>query len=292
MNLTNKQDIQSLLSKHNIHPKKSYGQNFLVDQKVLEDILAAAGFLSSSDVRSRYASDVGNRHACSLLEIGPGIGTLTVELLKYAKSVIAVEADRDMFRILQETTGSPSKLKIIPTTIQHFRRHEYLKDGEYKIVANLPYNVSSYVLNDYLQNSPKPSEIIVMLQKEVAERCIAKAGDSDRSLLSLVVELYSKKTEIIRTVPPSAFWPEPKVQSAILKIILDDNVETQNFVSLRQSILKTAKQAFSQRRKKLSNSLKNSDIIKLSGISADARPQDLTLQQWQNLTKKISEIKS
>lgn len=291
MDLSNKQVVQALLAKFKIGPKKSFGQNFLVDRSVLDLILKTAGLSSRSGGVEPSARNVGvessveNKragHVQPLLEIGPGIGTLTVELLKYTNKLVAVEADHEMVGILQKITEMPSNLTIIPTTIQHFRRQDYFQDGQYKVVANIPYNISSYLLNDYLQNSPRPSEMILMMQKKVAQRAIAKSGDSERSLLSLVVELFSEKAEIVQIVHPSAFWPEPKVESAILKIIVDPNVETQGIASV-QSILKIAKIAFSQRRKKIANSLpvEMRRIASLrSDIDLNLRPQDLTLVQW------------
>ena len=253
-----------------------------MEQQILDFILKTAGLSVDQTGAQHAVEDKRAGHVQPLLEIGPGIGTLTVELLKYTNKLVAVEADHEMVGVLQKITEMPSNLTIIPTTIQHFRRQDYFQDGQYKIVANIPYSISSYLLNDYLQNSPRPSEMILMLQKEVAQRAIAKASDSERSLLSLVVELFSKKAEIVQIVPSAAFWPEPKVESAILRIIIDPDVETQGIASV-QSILHIAKIAFSQRRKKIANSLPVEichGISLRSDIDLNLRPQDLTLDQW------------
>lgn len=282
MDLCNKQVIQALCAKNKIHPQKSFGQNFIVDRSVLDLILKTAGFLSRPKGVESTNNARGVEYIQPLLEIGPGIGTLTVELLKYTNKLVAVEADHQMVGILQKITESPSILTIVPTTIQHFRRQDYFQDGQYKVVANIPYNISSYLLNDYLQNSPRPTEMILMMQKEVAERAIAKPGDSERSLLSLVVELFSEKSEIIKIIPPSAFWPEPKVESAIIYLKVRAYCNT----PVHQQILQIAKIAFSQRRKKIANSLpvEMRRIASLqSDIDLNLRPQDLTLEQWQKL---------
>lgn len=281
MDLVNKQVIQALCAKYKIHPQKSFGQNFLVNRSVLDLILKTARLSLGQTGAGSSDNTRGVEYIQPLLEIGPGIGTLTVELLKYTKKLVAVEADHEMVGILQKITELPSNLTIIPTTIQHFRRQDYFQDGQFKVVANIPYNISSYLLNDYLQNLPRPSEMILMMQKEVAERAIAKPGDSERSLLSLVVEIFSEKAEIVQIVPPSAFWPEPKVESAILKIM----VETRHASSVQQ-ILHIAKIAFSQRRKKIVNSLPAEIVAKLSAnkIDHNLRPQDLTLEQWKTIS--------
>jgi len=174
MDLSNKQVVQALLAKFKIGPKKSFGQNFLIDRSVLDVILKTAGLSVDQTGAQHAVEDKRAGHVQPLLEIGPGIGTLTVELLKYTNKLVAVEADHEMVGVLQKITEMPSNLTIIPTTIQHFRRQDYFQDGQYKIVANIPYSISSYLLNDYLQNSPRPSEMILMLQKEVAQRALLK----------------------------------------------------------------------------------------------------------------------
>lgn len=270
MNLADKQIIQAIFIRNKISPKKSFGQNFLIDEQVLNQILKAAN-LEKPDRKS------------IILEIGPGIGVLTAALIEKAGKVIAVEADHEMVGVLKKVLNEPSNLTVVPAAIQHFRRDEYFQDGQYKIVANIPYNISSYLLNDYLQNSPRPSEMILMLQEEVAERAIAKPGDSERSLLSLVVELFSKKAEIIEIIPSTAFWPAPKVESAILKII----VRADTLVRPYDQIIRIAKIAFSQRRKKIANSLpiEMRGIASLhSDIDLNLRPQDLTLEQWKAIS--------
>jgi len=251
-------------------PNKTYGQNFLKSPAVAERMVDAAE-ISSADL---------------VLEIGPGKGALTEKLLVRARQVFAVEKDERLVFYLTlkfKDEFKNNKLVIIGADILKFDPAAVgLQAGGYKIVANIPYSISSYLLNDYLQNSPRPSEMILMLQKEVAQRAIAKASDSERSLLSLVVELFSKKAEIVQIVPSAAFWPEPKVESAILRIIIDPDVETQGIASV-QSILHIAKIAFSQRRKKIANSLPVEichGISLRSDIDLNLRPQDLTLDQW------------
>lgn len=269
MDLTNKQVIQALLIRHKISPKKSFGQHFLIDQLVLEKIIAAAK-LEKVD-RSR-----------TILEIGPGLGALTGELLKRTGKVISVEADHQLAAILKQIVGKRSNLTVVPAAIQHFRRQEYLLDQKFDLVANLPFNISSYVLRTFLELVPRPRQIIVLIQKEVAERVIAKAGDSERGLLSLAVELFAKNAEVVQIVPPSAFWPEPKVESAILKI----DVRASGHSLLYRTILPIAKICFNQRRKKIKNSLPTEITARLTEkqIDPNLRPQDLTLKQWKTIS--------
>lgn len=278
MNFFDQQTIKSFLAKKRIWAKKSFGQHFLIDRSVVDDILKAAD-LATPD-RNR-----------TVLEIGPGLGGLTSELIKFAGKVLAVEADRELVALLPKLLGQPSNLTVVPAPIQHFRRDDYFQDLKYDLIANLPYNISSYVLRAFLEKKPRPKNIIVMVQKEVAERAIAPAGDSERGVLSVAVELFSQSAEIIRSVGQNSFWPRPAVESAILKIKPKTAISGEE-----EKILQIAKIGFAQRRKKISNSLTaglplDSDkifaILKIGDLNPNLRPQDITLDQWKTISQKI-----
>ena len=232
MDLTSKKFIKNLLKKYNIYPSKILGQNFLISKEVLKKILDTAN-LKSKDV---------------VLEIGPGIGTLTKELAKKVKQVIAVEKDSKMIKILKETLRDLKNIELIQEDIL---KYDFKSQVPYKIVANLPYYITSPVLRKFLEIGSKPKEIILMIQKEVAQRIVA--SPPNMSILAISVQFFAKP-EIISFVSKNCFWPQPKVNSAILKIsqISMDlpPIDTDLF-------FKIVRAGFAQPRKQLVNSLSN-----------------------------------
>lgn len=278
MDLSNLDQLKSLLKQNKALAKKSFGQHFLVDSSVLEDILKAAN-LAKPDRKRK------------ILEIGPGLGVLTQELIQIAGLVVAVEADHEMVGVLIKILKNPSNLTIVPKAIQVFRRDEYFEDLEYDLISNLPYSVSSYVLGSFLEQRPRPRQLVVMMQKEVAQRVMAGPGDRARGVLSLALEILADKVELVRLVSPNSFWPMPKVESAVVKIISKPEISPQ-----AESILKLAKKGFNSRRKQIANSLSQSgsyskseilSILNSSDIDPNLRPQDLTLNQWQKINQKM-----
>ncbi|GAH47218.1 unnamed protein product, partial [marine sediment metagenome] len=232
MDLTSKKFIKNLLKKHGVYPSKTLGQNFLISKGILEKILDAAN-LKSKDV---------------VLEIGPGIGTLTKELAKKAKQVIAIEKDSKMIKILKETLRDLKNIELIQEDIL---KYDFKSQVPYKIVANLPYYITSPVLRKFLEIGSKPKEMILMVQKEVAQRIVA--SPPNMSILAISVQFFAKP-EIISFVSKNCFWPQPKVDSAILKIsqISMDlpPIDTDLF-------FKIVRAGFAQPRKQLVNSLSN-----------------------------------
>ncbi len=271
MDLTSKKFIKNLLKRYNIYPSKILGQNFLISKGVLEKILAAAN-LKSKDV---------------VLEIGPGIGTLTKELAKKVKRVIAIEKDSKMIKILKETLRDLKNIEVIQEDIL---KYDFKFQVPYKIVANLPYYITSPVLRKFLESDFKPKEMILMVQKEVAQRIVALTPDMN--LLAISVQFFAKP-EIISFVSKNCFWPQPKVDSAIIKISqigMDlPPIETNLF-------FKIVRAGFAQPRKQLVNSLSNGlklekekvrKWLKENRIKPERRPETLTVKDWIKLTKNI-----
>ncbi|MFC1629952.1 16S rRNA (adenine(1518)-N(6)/adenine(1519)-N(6))-dimethyltransferase RsmA [Patescibacteria group bacterium] len=271
MDLFSKKDIENLLSQHQIFPKKKLGQNFLIDEKILEKIITA------SDLKSK---DV-------VLEIGPGTGSLTKELAQTAKKIIAVEKDPKMTEIAKETTKNLPNITIIQGDALKTR----VKLGkEYKVIANLPYYIGSQVIRMFLEKDVQPKLMVIMVQKEVAERICAKPPDM--TILSVSVQFYSTP-EIISLVPKSSFWPQPEVQGGILRL---KEMKKQSGID-RKIFFKIVKAGFSQPRKKVINNLSKRlriDKKKISSwllenkINPNQRAETLEIKDWINLTKTFN----
>jgi len=274
------ESIKALLKKYNIHPSKRLGQNFLVDEKVLEKIVETAN-LSKNDI---------------VLEIGPGIGNLTLELAKRVKKVIAVEKDPRLVGILNEELRikNVKNVEIIKNDILNTNlKSEILNLKSYKIVANIPYYLTSPLIRRFLENTRvRPVQMTLMVQKEVAQRICAKPPEM--SLLAVSVQFYAKP-EIISFVSKRSFWPSPKVDSAIIKIVPR---QFRVFVSrqFREQFFRIVKAGFSQPRKQLINNLSGGLKIEreetknwLGGndIQPTQRAETLAVQDWIKLTKSF-----
>lgn len=272
-----KRDIQEICEEYHIRPSKAKGQNFLIDETIVEKIIESSG-LSLED---------------TVLEIGPGLGVLTSELVINAKQVIAVEVDRQAIKYLNDNFGEEikaEKLKIVEGDALRINYKELgLKDFNFKIVANLPYSITSHFFKNFLELGPKPEEIVVMIQYEVAKRMIAEPGEMN--LLALSVQLYSE-AEILFKVPPQSFWPEPEVDSAVVRLILKKEMPDADI----KQMFKVAKIGFSSKRKQLHNNLFSGLKLKtgaVKGIFAgfgwreDIRAQDLSLDDWVKLSKVL-----
>ena len=195
MELTSPKNIKEILAKYETKASKGLGQNFLIDKNILNKILEAADLKSDDTV----------------LEVGPGLGTLTQELAKKAKRVIAVEKDETMIEILKETLAEYKNVEVINEDILKYD----LQIADYKLVANIPYYLTSPLIRKFLESKNPPKEIVLMMQKEVAQRICAKPGDM--SLLAVSVQFYAD-AKIISIVSKNCFYPAPKIDSAIIKI--------------------------------------------------------------------------
>lgn len=246
-----------------IKAKKSLGQNFLNSQKIAGEIVAA-GEVGPDDI---------------VLEVGPGKGILTEELLKKAKKVIAVEKDEQLVKFLQTKFSDSikmSRLEIICGDILQFQGLPL----EYKIIANIPYYITSFFLRKFLSTVRQPNLIVLMVQKEVAERMM---GGEKESLLSISVKAYGKP-EIIRTVSRDNFTPAPKVDSAVIKI---SGISKEFFKDINEEeFFKLLKQGFAHKRKLLINNLAfKKENFTACSIEEKARAEDVSLGQWKCLAK-------
>ena len=248
-------------------PKKFLGQNFLINEKIADQIIEAADLMKTDTV----------------LEIGPGTGILTERLVRVAHEVLAVEKDFDLVDKLRRRM-SQKNLKIVHQDALWFDLSLLPK---YKVVANIPYNITSPLIRKFIENKPNPELMIIMVQFEVAERITAKPGDSSRGLLTLIVEFYAQ-AEILFEVSRKEFLPSPKVDSAVIKIVPKEKlpkIEPKLF-------FKVVKAGFSSKRQQIHNSLagtlrlEKDQVVKLladTKIDPKMRAEDLTLDQWINL---------
>lgn len=267
-------EIREICRKYQIKPLRRRGQNFLINPKICAKIIEAAD-LTKDDV---------------VLEIGAGLGTLTKELAKKANKVIAVEIDKKLAEILKKQVEIYRNIRIVGENILKFQVRRY-KLANYKIVANLPYNITGAVLRKFLASeSPKPSLMVLMLQKEVAQRICAQPPKMN--LLATVVQFYGQP-KIISYISRNNFWPKPKVDSAILKIsnfrFPISNIDEQRF-------LKIVKAGFSAPRKYLLNNLIKNGIIKKEegqkifeklNFNLKIRAQELGVEEWIRLMRNL-----
>jgi 16S rRNA (adenine1518-N6/adenine1519-N6)-dimethyltransferase len=267
MTLILKKFIKNLFKKHKIFPLKRFGQNFLISKLALSKIIKAAN-LKANDV---------------VLEIGPGIGTITKELAKKVKKVILIEKDQRLIEILKENLSNFKNLKIIFGDIREIEICK-LKIKNYKVVANLPYYLTAPVIRKFLEAKYPPKEMILTIQKEVAKRICQK---KKLNILAIAVQFYSK-AEIVDYILKNSFWPKPKVDGAIIKL----KVKRQKSKVNKDLFFKIVKTGFCQPRKQLINNLvkfgkkeKIKSWLLKNKISPSKRPEDLSIKDWQNLTK-------
>ena len=265
--------------------KKRFGQNFLIDERVLSRIIEGAGITKDDTV----------------LEIGPGIGTMTQALSEAAGTVIAVEIDKDLIPVLGRTLSGCENVTVIHKdvlamdllTLDGLFSSE--RDGKYKVVANLPYYITTPILMKLLESGAPIESITVMVQKEVAGRMQAPPGGKDYGALSLAVQYYCE-TEIIANVPQNSFIPRPNVDSAVIRL---RRYETPPVVPRdREYMFTLIRQAFSQRRKTLVNTLKSDPKLGLSrerieetlreaGLPPDIRGERLSLSEFSFLSDRL-----
>ena len=261
---------RALLQRLGLRAHKGLSQSFLTDHYVVREIVDATHITPEDQ----------------LLEIGPGLGILTRALTSSAARVVAVELDSQLAELLPNLVSNPDRLEVIHADALSVDLSE-LFSAPYKVAANLPYSVTSPLLRHLLTAELKPTLMVVMVQKEVAERIAAGPGDT--SLLSIMVQLYSR-VSVVRQVPASAFFPPPKVDSTVLK--LDVYRELPVNVDDPESLLRLASAGFSRRRKQLHNALSEAlwfppgevtRVLEAAGIDPTRRAQTLTLEEWARL---------
>ena len=274
---------EGLLRRFGLRVRKRLGQHFLIDDSVPGLIISAAG-LAPDDV---------------VMEIGPGLGVLTRELTQQADRVIAIELDDRLADILKQTLVSFANVSIVNGDILKLDPADLLREycpelKSYKVVANLPYYITSPVLRHFLEASIKPQTMVVMVQKEVAEEIAAKPGRM--SLLSVSVQLYGKP-EIIDYVPAESFYPAPEVDSAILKIALypEPAVEITDI----EGFFTVVRAGFTASRKQMGNSLAQGlglpkaealALLEKTGITSQRRAETLTLEEWARLWRVFAGV--
>jgi 16S rRNA (adenine1518-N6/adenine1519-N6)-dimethyltransferase len=256
--------------------RKGLGQHFLVDAEVLSLIVAAADLKPEDTV----------------VEVGPGLGILTRELAQKAGNVAAIELDDGLAALLKKTLVSHQNVNVINADVLKTEPKDIVKGHNYKVVANLPYYITSPVLRHFLEASAKPQAMVVMVQKEVAEAIAAKPGDM--SLLSVSVQFYGRP-EIISIVPPESFYPAPEVSSAIVKI----DVYPKPKVDVdEKGFFDTVRAGFAAPRKQLANSLAKVlgkekasvlPFLQKAGIDPSRRAETLSIEEWASLFRAFEE---
>ena len=256
--------------------KKGLGQHFLVDRGVLEKIMSAAQLAPTDTV----------------IEVGPGLGMLTEELVKKVGKVIAIEVDPKLAASLKKRLSNFANLTVLNADILELKPIELASKHSYKVVANLPYYIAAPILRHFLEASRKPSLMVIMVQKEVGQSIVAAPGDM--SILGISVQLYSKPT-IVDYVHPQSFYPQPKVDSAIVRIEVYPKPEVA--VEDIAGFFNMVKAGFSAPRKQIRNSLAQglqlapeevAQLLKQAKISPQRRPETLSLEEWSKLQRTFA----
>lgn len=283
--LSNPQKTIEIIKKYEFAFQKKFGQNFLIDSHVLDKIIAAAGITKEDCV----------------VEIGPGIGTLTQYLAESAREVISVEIDKMLIPILQETLAEYDNVTVINQDILKVDLEQLVKEHNggkpVKIVANLPYYITTPIIMSLFEKHVPVSSITVMVQKEVAERMQAGPGTKDYGALSLAVQYFSEPY-IAANVPPNCFMPRPKIGSAVIRLTSHEKPPVQ--VKQEAMLFKIIRASFNQRRKTMVNGLNNSPEIPFTkeevqsalrkmGLSESIRGEALTLEQFAQLTDLLTD---
>ena len=279
------QNTIAILQKYNFMFQKRFGQNFLIDTRVLDKIISASG-ITKDDM---------------ILEVGPGIGTMTQYLCESARKVVAVEIDKNLIPILEnDTLKEYDNVRVINEDILKLDINKLVEeenDGKpIKVVANLPYYITTPIIMGLFESHVPIESITIMVQKEVADRMQVGPGTKDYGALSLAVQYYAKP-EIIANVPPNCFMPRPNVGSAVIKLTRHEQVPVE--VKDEKLMFKLIRAAFNQRRKTLQNSINNSPELSLSkdqvvealdkmGLSQTIRGEALSLEQFAELTNHLS----
>lgn len=284
--LGNPQKTIEILQKYDFSFQKKFGQNFLIDTHVLDKIISAA-HITKEDM---------------VLEIGPGIGTMTQYLAEAAGKVIAVEIDRNLIPILEDTLSEYNNVRVINEDVLKLDLRK-LADEEnggkaIKVVANLPYYITTPIIMGLFENHVPVESITVMVQKEVADRMQTGPGNKDYGALSLAVQYYAEPY-IVANVPPNCFMPRPKVGSAVIRLTRHEKSPVE--VKDEKLMFDIIRASFNQRRKTLANGLNNSDKITCSkeiitkaieklGKGASVRGEALSLQEFAKLSNDIFEL--
>ena len=283
--LGNPQNTIEVLQNYRFNFQKKFGQNFLIDTHVLDKIIDASGVTEDDFV----------------LEIGPGIGTMTQYLCERAREVVAVEIDKNLIPILSDTLKNYSNVTVINEDILKLdicKLAEEKNQGKpIKVVANLPYYITTPIIMGLFESHVPIDSITIMVQKEVAERMQEKPGSKEYGALSLAVQYYAKP-EIVANVPPNCFMPRPNVGSAVIRLTRHEKPPVE--VEDEKLMFRIIRASFNQRRKTLANGLNNSPEIHLPkeviqesivslGVPENIRGEALSLEQFAELSNEIGQ---
>ena len=284
--LSSHRATKEVVNKHNFKFSKSLGQNFLIDDNVIDRILEGAR-LSETD---------------RIIEVGPGIGTLTREMGKVAENVVAIEIDKTLIPILKETLADLDNVEVVNEDILKVDVqgliNEKLNGGPVKLVANLPYYITTPIVMKFLEEDIPVTDIVVMVQKEVADRMNAKPSTKDYGALSVAVQYYCD-TEIVAKAPRHMFVPQPNVDSLVIGLHVRD--EKKYVVDNEEIFFKTVKASFGQRRKTLLNSLGGlgflskdeiREALQAANIDEKRRGETLSIDEFANLSNEINKFSS
>ena len=284
--LSSHRATKEVVNKHNFKFSKSLGQNFLIDDNVIDRILEGAR-LSETD---------------RIIEVGPGIGTLTREIGKVAENVVAIEIDKTLIPILKETLADLDNVEVVNEDILKVDVqgliNEKLNGGPVKLVANLPYYITTPIVMKFLEEDIPVTDIVVMVQKEVADRMNAKPSTKDYGALSVAVQYYCD-TEIVAKAPRHMFVPQPNVDSIVIGLHVRD--EKKYVVDNEDIFFKTVKASFGQRRKNLLNSLGGlgflskdqiREALQAANIDEKRRGETLSIDEFANLSNEINKFSS
>ncbi len=290
--LTDSKTVKKMLQEHSLFLSKRLGQNFLINEKILEKIIKNAN-LSKKD---------------TVIEVGSGIGSLTLPLAYNTKKVIAVEKDKKLIPLLKKNTNKKKNIEVINDDILslNFTKKTsanppfFKRKKSYKVIANIPYYITSPIIRKFLEKEHPPESLLLMIQKEVAQRICSTPPNM--SILSVSVQFFAKP-EILFNVSKSSFFPKPKVDSSVIKITPFENFEEKYSPSFCDCFFSIVKQGFSCPRKQIGKNLSLLDKkqgkrielekkeiikkIKESGIDPKRRAETLTINEWVLLAKKL-----
>ena len=271
--------IRKAINKKPIFAKKSFGQNFLVDGNYINKIISA----------------LNPKKGETIIEIGAGRGALTESLIESGADVIAIELERNMISVLRERFAGQENFKLVESDallIDYSSFIVHCSSFKLKLVANLPYNISTAILQKLIEQREHFSEMILMFQREVVERITARVGNSERGFLTVLTEAYLTAEKLF-DVPPNAFSPAPKVWSAVVRLTPKIDVEIENEKSFRQIV----SAGFRQKRKTITNNLKSEfenveKVLEECEIDKQRRAETLTLEEWLCLAKRKADGES
>lgn len=291
MSVSNKKKDASFVANHSSFAKKSFGQNFLVDRNYIEKIIAA----------------LNPQKGETIVEIGAGRGALTEKLVASGANVFAIELDRDLIPPLREKFGEYENFNLIEQDALKINfagivnnRNSEIETPKSKLVANLPFYISTAILQKLIEQRAVFSQMILMFQREVVRRITAAAGDAERGFLTVLTENYLSAEKLF-DLPPAAFRPAPKVWSSVVRLITrgENEIFTEDEKKDEKLFREIVSAAFRQKRKTILNNLKNAppellgkignveNVLRNCSIDAKRRAESLTLEEWKNLTRAI-----